>query len=360
MNNDLCIKTEESIMNKKYFLNRINHEWDVQYALFSEAKEGKEAYVSIGWSVYIDQGKEILACSRNSKDSFYKKMDDIQEKNRSRWSMWYVAQYRIGDIVVVPLYKEFAYCVVVDVAKPVTKSDISHKLKVSDEKTIIMTDKGFVYEKSDRLIDIGFVTRVRIEKIIPREYAHPSLIARLKIRGAVADVSDLGDYIEEAKESNKPYNFSDNVVKSVSDILNKEINNKITPDGFENLVKWYMEKIGADDVCIPAKNESGKTDNADADVIAIFNDLRVVFFIQAKKHTDKSDEWAVDQICKYKEQKQDLNDDYTYIAWAITSAKFSYKAKSKAKDNNVRLIDGEEFSEMLVRVGLLNIEDVKN
>ena len=133
-----------------------------------------------------------------------------------------------------------------------------------------------------------------------------------------------------------------------------------------------MKSIGADDVYIPAKNEHGKEDEADADVIAEFEKLGLSILIQAKKH-DKGTQTAshaVEQIIKYKEQLEDPNSDLSHgyedkedkrvnVAWVISSSDdYDDKAKSFAKEKHVRLINGLEFARMLINSGLsdLNLE----
>ena len=65
--------------------------------------------------------------------------------------------------------------------------------------------------------------------------------------------------------------------------------------------------------------------------------------------------WAVHQIAKYKEQKDQPDDPYTRLSWVITSAEYTDDAKSKAQSEGVRLIDRYEFAEMLIDVGLEGI-----
>ena len=128
-------------------------------------------------------------------------------------------------------------------------------------------------------------------------------------------------------------------------------------DELENLVKIYMEKIGADRVDIPSKNDPRKGNHADADVVADFDRLKVRVYVQVKQHVGETNEHAVEQISNYKKQQADsLDGEYTPLAWALTSAVFSEKAVQKAGECGVRLINGEEFIRVLLEAGITDID----
>ena len=130
----------------------------------------------------------------------------------------------------------------------------------------------------------------------------------------------------------------------------------MNPDKFESLVKFYFERSGASEVYIPAKNESGK--EGDADVIAIFEPIKTIIYAQVKFHNIKSEtnRWAVEQIKDYRNNKELLDDDYSKIAWVITSANGYTDACVKiAQEEKVQLIDGIRFSEMLIEAGILDL-----
>ena len=48
------------------------------------------------------------------------------------------------------------------------------------------------------------------------------------------------------------------MVESSLESINKIIDDRLTPDKFEQLVKWYLKQIGASDVYIPQKMKKGK------------------------------------------------------------------------------------------------------
>ena len=74
--------------------------------------------------------------------------------------------------------------------------------------------------------------------------------------------------------------------------------------------------------------------------------------VQAKRHEDTTSDWAVEQITAYKDNNKP-SDDYSTIMWVISTCdKFSEDAIKKAKDNGVRLIDGREFTKLILESGL--------
>ena len=85
--------------------------------------------------------------------------------------------------------------------------------------------------------------------------------------------------IQKIRPAKAPLDFHDILLESAAPQVLEAIH-KLTPDSFERLVKWYMEQSGASHTFIPAKNENGKENGADADVIAEFAPLGIVFFIQ--------------------------------------------------------------------------------
>jgi hypothetical protein len=83
---------------KKYYLHRISHESNASYALL------ELGYLSLGWWSCAD--KDIMGAARDDGyDSFNKITEEKGiSKNRSRWCMWYFAQMKPGDIVIVPKF----------------------------------------------------------------------------------------------------------------------------------------------------------------------------------------------------------------------------------------------------------------
>ena len=87
--------------------------------------------------------------------------------------------------------------------------------------------------------------------------------------------------------------------------------------------------------------------------MAVFENIKLIIYIQAKFHKDKVNEWGTNQILDYKTNKESIDDGYNKIAWVITSADtFNNEAENIATENEIQLIDGLEFSKMLLNAGI--------
>ncbi|SNU04577.1 Restriction endonuclease [Lachnospiraceae bacterium] len=320
----------------------------------------------MGWSIFADS--DILHAAR--KEEGYPDFDDITEKfgenhNRSRWSMWYFAQMNVGDIVVVPLYSGvFSVYEICEKAKNISElqSDITCFEGMWNKHKIVWNNHKLYDDDENYIIDLGFFIKVKpIVEDVPRKFVNGKLISRMKIRTTSADITDIGELVEtgiEAGKNNKPITLYGDVIDSLVEQMRNSILSTLNPDKFEQLVKWYLMRCGASSVWIPAKNESGKKDGADADIIAEFDNLKYIVYVQTKWHEGETSDWAVHQIDNYKNQKSEGDSDYTYATWVISSAeKFSSQAVVDAEEKSVRLIDGNEFSKMLLDMGLCDIND---
>lgn len=349
-------------MAGKYFLHRISHEGNVSYSLI------KKGYLTLGWSVFSDT--EIIKAAR---EEGYPNFDVIAEKykankNRSRWSMWYFAQMSEGDIVVVPLYSGlFSVYKVCDIAKSIRdlEGHITSFKGEWDKHRIEWKDHKLFDANENRMIDIGFFVKVNpIVENVPRKYVGGKLASRMKIRATCANITDIGEFVEsgiKAGNENKPITLYSDVIDKLVEDMRSSILTALNPDKFEQLVKWYLEKCGASSVWIPSKNEPGKKDGADSDIVAVFDNLKYVVYVQAKWHEGETSAWAVHQVDSYKNQMSEGDYAYTYATWVISSADtFSPKALEEARAKGVRLIDGKEFTRMLLDIGLLDINDAFN
>lgn len=356
-------------MEKDYWLHRISHESEASYNLL------KKGWLTLGWSAFA-LGSGILDISRKEDKNhteFENKYAEIvkEKKYRSRWDMWYFARFRKGDTIVVPLSGgTFAICEALDQAYPIP--ELINEEKDGFEE--FEWDEG--HEEGKRLhnkitgkyYDLGFAIKVDVKAgDIPRTgYAEPALTSRMKMRQTNGRITGLEKDVEAALKrytEKNPINFLADVYENTVENLLKVIDKKLNYAQFESLIKNYMERIGADKVYIPPKNEHGKKEVADADVVALFTPLLLKVIIQAKKHEGQTDEQAVKQIITYREQilKEDTfhenENEYTNcIAWAVTTAEFNENAKELAMENDVRLIEGDEFVRMLLSAGLTGLD----
>ena len=138
----------------------------------------------------------------------------------------------------------------------------------------------------------------------------------------------------------------DQTVEAIAHLIREKVN----PSQFEQLIGWYFERAGATLVELPSKNERDK--KGDADIIATFDPIRTIIYVQAKHHVGEEDDWAVQQVMAYKEQKA-VDSDYTRVAWVISMCdRFSEKCMALAEENDVMLFDGKAFAELLLNAGI--------
>ncbi len=337
-------------MRKNYFLHRISHEWEVSYPLLDLG------YLSIGWSQYC-KSDLLSRIKTDGENGFNEFMGEKNNTDRNRWNLWYFSQFKEGDYVVVPLFeKKFGIYEVID--SPQSVLEIGNMdITLYDGGKATLGNEG-ITDSLGRIYDIGFVVKVKSINVIPRTYADADLVSRMKIRQTNARIDDLSKSVEEAALAKEPINIHEKIHQSVSESMKETIRKYIKPDDLEYAVKWYFEKKGADSVWIPSKNEPGKENGADADVIAEFYDLGVVFYVQAKNYKGETGDWAVKQISEYNPPKQEEFDGNTYIPWVVSmSEKYSKEAIDLAKQTKVRLINGDEFIKMILDLGLDGIEN---
>ena len=335
-----------------YWLHRISNEWGVAKPLLDKG------YLTIGWQYLMTISPELRECiAEKQGEGFEPLMDKLGARYRSRWCLYRCATFKPGDIVVVPLYdKRFAVVEVESSAKCILDLPAEIIKELSDNS---MKAEGLVDIENNRAIDIGFFVKIKTPvKIIPRSFAEDKLQMRMKLRQTNASINDLKKAVDDAAKREAPVDVHEILVEETANAILEKIKKYVTADNFERVVKWYMEKIGASKVYIPPKNSSEKTDYADADVVAVFENIGVTIYIQVKKHDDQTDSWAVQQILKYGEQQEkNFIDGMTYIPWVISTADgFKENAYVEANANGVKLINGKEFARMLAEVGVNGID----
>jgi len=62
-------------------------------------------------------------------------------------------------------------------------------------------------------------------------------------------------------------------------------------------------------------------------------------------------------MSNYKDNKELMDDGYSKICWVVSTAdRFSEECYSLAKEHRVQLVDGAKFAQMLLEVGLTNLD----
>ena len=343
-----------------YWLHRISYEMNISYPLM------EKGYLSIGFSDFCcnDFLEQLVKDDENSWNYFEEQfLKNWGNKPRSRYSLWrFIKEMKKGDWVLVPEWGgTFSIYELTD-DNVTLASDESIELPEKDcngnkierhENKMIRTSN----QEEDNYYDIGFLRKCKpVECYIPRqEYADMALNSRMKLFSTNANISDLKESIETAVEAfrdKKPINLKEILVEKTVDIWSKTIREKLKSEKYEKLVKWYFTQIGASEVYIPPKHYVGK--QGDVDVVATFEKLKTIVYVQAKFYEGETSDWAVQQIVDFSNSKEiGLDNNYSYQFWVISSSEcFSENCRKLATENHVRLINGEEFVRMLLDVGI--------
>ena len=362
---------------KNIWQHRISHSGYFSYPLL------EKGILSIGFSDFTDDKTiNMLNNHQETRANFDRHVKEIAQKKwegdfsnmRTHYNLWLFAKMRKGDWVLVPKpYKFSIYEVSED--NLYRFSELGMPIPANPEQdneplfTIDEEDKNKIKD-----VDLGFFRKVTpvCEGINRASFADAALNSRMKARQTTLDISALQNNVNEAinrYKEKKPINIH----TMVSDLIDKKklvdevlsiIQNYLNPDEFERLIKWYFESIGATDVNIPSKNDPKQSGPADADIIADFKHLKTTFYVQAKHHKGEESaggtEWAQEQVEKASKQREKKGDSHhLHIKWVLSSCN-NYanekKAKADAKEENIQLINGLEFSMMLLEAGILNLE----
>ena len=343
-----------------YYLHRISHEQEWSHPLLEKGN-----VLSIGYSDW--SSNDFMTRHKTSawEDVATNVQDDCERilgrRPKSPYSLQRFLQMEQGDKVIVPDWGTFhVYEIVSDNFIP---GDLKTKNLNSDALTSLSGTEAEIRDEklwnceTTEVIDLGFFREVTpIQRDISRaDYADAKLTRRLKTRQTTLDVSELKMSIEQAIErakNNQPINFRSSVMKSCADKLVEIIWNEIDDVQFEQLIRDYFCDIGGSAEILP-KNEREKM--GDADIIASFETLKVIIYVQAKHHdpNSRTDDWAVEQVVNYAKSKENKIEGYTSICWVLSLAKdFSETCREKAQIEDVRLVNGLEFAEMLLDSGI--------
>ena len=177
-------------------------------------------------------------------------------------------------------------------------------------------------------------------------------------------LNDLKDSVNSAVEAhtkNQPIDMHTLIMDKCTESVLETIVTKSNPDQLEELIRSWFVHQGAT-ARIPSKNEGDK--EGDADIVAAFESLGLMVYVQAKHHTGETDEWAITQIDDYVKNKEkgvgyEADQQIVRLAWVISTGEFSEDCRKRANEHHVRLIDGKEFAGMLLDAGIGHLEDLQ-
>lgn len=346
--------------NAKIWLHRCNHygikAWEMLgYNSDNTFSDEYGCYISVGcgsgkWS--FEEYNKIKE-SENQWEEFEKHYEKV--KPRYRYFLYkFFFEFKKDDYIVVPGGNEFhVFQIESDEVFTYNNNEIKKRLEKINLNSKTINDDDFKFFRK--------VNPIRVQ--IPRKgYATGELCSKLKYRGTTLEINnEAADCLRSALYADNPFSLYSNSIQQFKKALFNLLC-KINPEQFENLISWYFKKKGADIYDVLPKNYSDKIEKEDADVLAVFEDLKIRFFVQAKSYKGNMDlSNAKNQIEKYVEYHIDNNkNDYTNVMWIICLAESDDKIQNlnELKNSKIRVINGMDFAEMLLQIGLQNIDDV--
>ncbi len=346
-----------------YYQHRISHCSEWSHPLLRERGLLSIGYSDFATTTFIAQHQ--ATDWEGVPDAIAEAKDDSWK--RGAYSLQRFLKMKKGDKVIVPDTGKFHvyeiksdHCLIPEDLEDFLTSDL---MNWRDAKAVVSKGKLCVRSsETEEVIDLGFFREVSLvdksESVSRDHYADASLTSRMKARQTTLCVTGLSTSIEDAINRHKEkrvISLRSQVMESCAKRVLEIIEKDITPDQFEKVICDYFRRVGASAEIPPKKNESGV--EGDADVIATFEALKVIIYVQAKRHN--TDRWAVEQVEKYRRTKGEMDGDdgYTLIAWVISSAKeFTQKCEEGAKSENIRLVNGPEFARMLLDAGIEGLE----
>ena len=351
---------------RRYWLHHENYEGDLAFPLLSKG------YLCYGW-VYCALDQEFMNDVHNNSLSWStmeRKLVEIYQGPlaKNRYCLWrFIDSMKAGDWVAVPSSGEFSVYRIID-EKVYAINEIPDEIIDQLFLPVHRDENGFfIRNNNNEIVDLGLARKVELisPHVNKRLYVKGALASRMKYQMANIDLDIYRDQFLDAvnrAEENRPIHLRKELHKFIPDLL-KAMKECLEPGKFECLVQWYFDKLGAR-TDIPAKNTSGKEGEEDIDVIANFDALKTTYYVQVKFHEGKTGSKALNQAVQAKETAlYENNDEYTAVYWALTAADdFSDDTKQQAHELkergiSIRLINGLEFMEMLLDVGLVNIDD---
>ena len=342
----------------KYYLHRISHHMEWSYPLLEQ-----RGLLSIGWAGFRAR-PEFVSEHQDDWSRVADTVEGLWGKLRQRFGLQRFLEMEQGDRVVVPTWGAFHVYKIANSERLVPAQigeELKHLRNWQDNCAVVREGYMETVDEDGTRVDLGFFRRVTgIELGIPREgYADAALTSRLKVRQTNVEITDLRDSIENAirrHKEHRPINLRRQVLDKCESAVRETILDVQTPDQFERLIARYFECHGAN-AEIPAKNERDK--EGDADIVATFGSLKLIVYVQAKRHDGETDGWAVEQIKRYAADKSvnGSDEEFTRVTWVISTAEnFSNDCHERARGASVRLIDGNEFARMLLDTGIERLQ----
>lgn len=345
----LTNKIKENMKERSYWMHRITHEREVKETFLD-----KKGLLFTGWGALSNDAflNSVLHVEKPEYDRIYMGETGLLHHNRFFLYM-FLNEFGKGDYVVVPGNKDFSVYEIVS-ATPFSKEHIKDFSNNLAELNVIENDGKYFVGDTREELGLGFFWKVKpVELNISREqYAKDSLRRRMKFQGTDNNITSLSKDVDEAIRRHRdksPLFLKNEIVGKTWHFVLEKLQSISSDSAFEKVTKYYLERLGANNVMIPAKALLSK-EQGDADVVATFEALQIKVIIQVKHYLKEVNEEAVKQILASRSFYEDST--YTVIPWVVAACDiFTEQAQKLAEENGVRLITGSEFARLLLDVG---------
>lgn len=328
-----------------YLMHRISHEVKTSIKLLND-----DNMLSIGWQIIVKEGlaNETIQQAQGEKADFIDYFEGLKNKlnnkyftRRKGYYLYNFLKLDKGDKVVIPMPIEGTITIVEVVDKP-----IPYRKEANGEE-----------------VDIGFVVNVRkiAENIQRADYVIPELASKFKYRGSNLVLSSkdntiIDSLISNFKKGKKSHSF-DNHRENIISIINQYLNDNVNDNQFEKIIEMYFEKIGADSTYRRSKKYKNEKNEkiADVDVIAKFDALRTVVYVQVKHHKGFTNNHGLEQLHKFEHENEEDFKHLNPLKWLITTGEVDSKTEDKSVEYNIRIISDREFAAMMYSAGMIEI-----
>uniref|UniRef100_UPI003F4BB44D restriction endonuclease n=1 Tax=Brachyspira catarrhinii TaxID=2528966 RepID=UPI003F4BB44D len=330
-------------MERNYFLHRISYCYRFSYHMLANG------YLSIGYEKLFSQELYEIVENGDYHGEFKPYVESIWGKcPKGIHHLWrFIHDFKKGDYIIVPQFGGLFSIYEI----------IGDNFIGKDHKELKSVLESFIDTEDYEKLDFFWKVKPIYTNIKRAEYANAELKRKMHYGGTNISCNTIAETINELLvnlNNNIPVNLTYEILNACSRNIFDLVRNRLNPDKFEKLIALYFKQCGADNIEIPSKIDNP---NGDCDIQASFDLIRTIIHVQAKFHTYYTDQWAIEQINNFLEYKSSNEDGYSHIGWVISSCDdFSDDAKNLAIDNNILLINGKTFSEMLIKAGISSLE----
>lgn len=330
-------------METNYFLHRISYCYRFSHSML------EKGYLSIGYENLFSEELYEIVENGDYYGEFKSYVQNMWGKSpKGIHHLWrFIHDFKKGNYIIVPQFGG-----VFSIYEIVGDNFIG-----KNDKELESLLKPFINTEDYKKLDFFWKVKPIYTNIKRNEYANSELTRKMHYRGTNISCNDIAETIKELLEklhNNRPINLTYDILNTCSESIFNLVRNRSNPSKFEKLIELYFKQCGADNIGKPSKIDNP---NGDCDIQASFDLIKIIIHVQAKFHTDYTDKWAIEQINNFLEYNSSNEDGYSHIGWVISSCDdFSEDAKNLAIDNNILLINGKTFSEMLLKAGISSLE----